>query len=102
MTSQVSRRSAVGRLKRVIEAAHTFVASRFCYLCHWQASLVDEPLGKLQSLGVRDGQRARSQVRLEQAPQMAARHTEAICQLFNVARIERAVRDEPQPATNRG
>src|SRR5690606_9216258 len=61
-----------------------------------------QALCKMQSLGMGDGQRRSTQVPGEQAPQMAARDTQPLCEHFDVTLIEGSAGDQPQATAHRG
>src|SRR5690606_11757617 len=88
--SEFSRRTSVGLDESVIEAPDAAVPRSRGYVRHRQRGVVDQALGEMQPLGMRDGKRRGAEVPGEKASQMPARDSEAVCQEFDIAFIERA------------
>ena len=56
---------------------------------HWQSRFVNESFCEMQALRVRNRLRRCADVLVEQAPQMPAGDTQSICELFDVAVVQR-------------
>ena len=85
---QRRRRSRIRVAKRRIETPHAVEPRRKRNVTQRQRALFDQLLGKQQPPRLRHLHRRRSQMRLEQAPQMTRSHADALTQVFHRALVE--------------
>ena len=81
--SQVARRAAVGLVERVVEAPRAAITGRDSNMRKRQRRVIDEFFCKVQTLGMRYGQRRCTDMPDKQPPEMAARYAEPFREVFD-------------------
>jgi hypothetical protein len=95
VAAQLTRRPAVSASKRVVETPDAAIASRSRDLSHWQRGLVNQALGKMQTLRMSDCEWTGTKMLRKQTPQVTTGYAETIRQLLNTAVIKRAAGNQP-------
>ncbi len=92
--AQPPRRHPVARLEQRVEAAHAREPARERDLGHRQRRVGEKPLREQQPLRLRVLDRRNAELGIEDPPQMAARHADALGQMLDAAGVEHAVLDQ--------
>src|SRR5215472_2582964 len=94
-------RSMIEIVDSGIESANAAESRGEGNLTHRQASFIDELLDEMETAGLGDRERSRSQMSQEQAAKMARPDTYSFCKTFHSFVTEAAFTDETQSSRNR-